>query len=122
MDLTAILNRLATDHGLLGSLVVILMVSLFSAVRHATTCYNERLIDLKSNHEIIGSFTAIQQQRQATIEAMVTQIGNMSRALDLAAQANSATISKIDRLGELANAAKASNEQMREAVATLRGK
>jgi hypothetical protein len=122
MDLTAILNRLATDHGLLGSLVVILMVSLFFAVRHATTCYNERIIDLKSNHEIIGSFTAIQQQRQATIEAMVTQIGNMSRALDLAAQANSATISKIDRLGELANAAKASNEQMREAVATLRGK
>lgn len=122
MDLTGILNRIASDHGLLGAIAVILSVSLLFSVKQWMKCYNERLLDLKSNHEIIGSFTAIQQQRQATIEAMVTQIGNMSRALDLAAQANSATISKIDRLGELANAAKASNEQMREAVAAIRGK
>ena|SRR5215207_1369292 len=120
MDLTAILNRIANDHGLLGAISVILSVSLLFSVKQWLKCYNERLLDLKSNHEIMASFTAISTQRQATIEAMVTQIGNMSRALDLAAQANTATIAKIDRLGEMATRAIESNQQMREAVAAIK--
>ena len=122
MDLTAILTRIANDHGLLGAISVILSVALFFCLRMYIRCYDERLADLKANHEIIGAFTQMMQQRQATFETLVGQIGNMSRVLELAAQANTATIAKIDRLGELANAAKASNEQMREAVAAIRGK
>src|SRR5215207_2668290 len=112
MDLTGILNRIATEQGLLGAISVILSVALFFSVKRNIKCYDDRLIDLKSNHEIINTFTQASIQRQATLEAVVTQMSNMSHALDLAAQANSATIAKIDRLGEMANAAIASNNQM----------
>ncbi len=122
MDLTSILSRIATDHGLLGAVSVILSVALFFCLKLYLKCYDERIADLKANHEMIGSFTQMMQQRQASFEQLVSQIANMSRVLELAAQANTATVAKIDRLGELANAAKASNEQMREAVAAIRGK
>jgi hypothetical protein len=122
MDLTAILNRIASDQGLLGALFVVLGVALFYFVKAYIGCYNERVTDLKSQHEIIGAFTQMQRERQATIEALVAQIASMSRVLDLAAQANTTTISKIDRLSEMANAAIASNNQMREAVAALRAR
>lgn len=122
MDLTAILNRIASDHGLLGALAVILAVALFWFVRAYIGCYNERVTDLKSQHEIIGAFTQMQRERQASIEALIAQVANMSRVLDLATQANTATIGKIDRLSEMANSAIASNNQMREAVAAMRAR
>ena len=122
MDLTSILTRIANDHGLLGAISVILSVALFFAVGRWFKCYDDRVLDLKSNHEIIGSFTSIQQQRQATIEGMVAQIAGLTRAVDLAAQANAATVAKLEHLAHVVNAAKVSNEQMREAIAALRGK
>lgn len=120
MDLTAILTRIASDQGLLGALFIVLAVSLFWFVKAYIACYSERITDLKSNHEIIGAFTQMQRERQATIEALIAQISQMSRIMDLAAQANATTIIKIDRLGEMANAAIASNNQMREAVAAIK--
>lgn len=120
MDLTAILNRIANEQGLLGSLFVILVVSLFYFVKAYIGCFRERIADLKSSHEIIGAFTQMQRERQAIIEALVAQVASMSRVMELAAQANTATIGKIDRLGEMATAAIASNNQMREAVAAIK--
>ncbi len=120
MDLTAFLNRIATDHGLLGTLFVLASVAAGYFIKKYMGCYDERIADLKSNHEIITSFTQMQRERQAIIEALVAQVSQMTRVMDLAAQANSATIAKIDRLGEMATQAIQSNQQMREAVAAIK--
>lgn len=120
MDLTSILNRIATDQGLLGAMFVIVSIALFFAVKRNIKCQDERLTDWKSNHEVIIDFTRASVARQATLDAIVSQMGNMSHALDLAAQANAGTIAKIDRLGEMATRAIESNQQMREAVAAIK--
>jgi hypothetical protein len=124
MDLSTILTKVATDYGLLGAIAVVLGVALYFRDKNLSTlvfkCYDERILDQKAGQEIMASFTQVQKERQATLEALVGQIGQMSRALELASQANVATIAKVDRLVEVANEAKKSNNEMREVVAGMR--
>ncbi len=120
MDLTAILNRIANEQGLIGSLFIAAAVVAGYFIRKYVGCYDERVKDLKANHEIMTAFAQVQRERQVVIEAVVSQVSNMSRVMELSAQANTATIAKIDRLVEMANRAYDSNQQMREAVAAIK--
>jgi hypothetical protein len=120
MDLSTILTKIATDYGLLGALAVVLGVALYFRDRSLTKCYDDRILDQKAGQEIMASFTQVQKERQSTLEALVNQISQMSRALELAAHANTATIAKIDRLSDVANEAKKSNNEMREIVMGMR--
>src|SRR5215216_1570722 len=116
MDLTGLLNRIATEFGPSGIVIVILMVTIYWLVKKREDDRQERLQDLKSNYEVMQTFTTTQKERQATFEQIVTQMINVAHALDLAAQSNAANGNKIQQLVDVANRAMESNNKMREAI------